>query len=68
MRFFTTVNVTDVKVRGTATRGEKIDIQSYRFEGEAKFATGKLIKLLAPTVLSLTECCCFRRDGKTFTK
>lgn len=34
MRFFTTVNVTDVKLRGTATRGEKIDIQSYKFEGE----------------------------------
>ena len=35
MRFFTRVNVTDVKVRGTATRGEKIDFQSYKFEGES---------------------------------
>ena len=35
MRFFTRVNVTDVKVRGTATRGEKIDYQSYKFEGES---------------------------------
>ena len=35
MRFFTRVNVTDVKVHGTATRGEKIDNQSYKFEGEA---------------------------------
>jgi len=34
MKFFTTVNVTDVRVRGTATRGEKIDIESYNFEGE----------------------------------
>ena len=34
MRFFTRVNVTDVKVHGTATRGEKIDYQSYQFEGE----------------------------------
>lgn len=33
MKFFTTVNVTDVRVRGTATRGEKIDIESYNFEG-----------------------------------
>ena len=33
MKFFTTVNVTDVRVRGTATRGEKIDIDSYNFEG-----------------------------------
>ena len=33
MKFFTTVNVSDVKVRGTATRGEKIDIESYTFEG-----------------------------------
>ena len=33
MKFFTTVNVTDVKVHGTATRGEKIDVESYQFEG-----------------------------------
>ena len=33
MKFFSTVNVTDVKVHGTATRGEKIDVESYRFEG-----------------------------------
>merc|ERR1712241_942628 len=54
MRFFTTVNVTDVQVRGTATRGEKIDIQSYRFEGE-------MVKLLRnksdfpPGLTSLTN-------------
>ena len=35
MRFFSRVNVTDVKLRGTATRGEKIDFQSYKFEGES---------------------------------
>ena len=34
MKFYTTVNVTDVKVRGTATRGEKIDIAAYQFEGK----------------------------------
>ena len=34
MKFFTTVNVTEVKIKGTATRGEKIDIESYQFEGE----------------------------------
>ena len=34
MKFFTTVNVTDVKVHGTATRGEKIDVESYEFEGK----------------------------------
>jgi len=34
MKFFTTVNVTDVKLHGTATRGEKIDVQSYEFEGQ----------------------------------
>ena len=34
MKFFTTVNVTDVKLHGTATRGEKIDVESYHFEGE----------------------------------
>ena len=33
MKFYTTVNVTDVKVYGTATRGEKIDVESYTFEG-----------------------------------
>eukprot|EP00092_Neocalanus_flemingeri_P006866 GFUD01007412.1.p1 GENE.GFUD01007412.1~~GFUD01007412.1.p1 ORF type:complete len:1065 (+),score=241.14 GFUD01007412.1:250-3444(+) len=33
MKFFTTVNVTDVKIHGTATRGEKIDMESYQFEG-----------------------------------
>ena len=33
MKFYTTVNVTDVKVHGTATRGEKIDVESYTFEG-----------------------------------
>ena len=34
MKFFTTVNVTDVKIHGTATRGEKIDVESYEFEGD----------------------------------
>jgi len=34
MKFYTTVNVTDVRVHGTATRGEKIDVESYTFEGE----------------------------------
>jgi len=34
MKFFTTVNVTDVKIHGTATRGEKIDVESYEFEGK----------------------------------
>jgi len=34
MRFLTTVNVTAVKLFGTATRGEKIDVESYTFEGE----------------------------------
>ena len=33
MKFFTTVNVTAVKLFGTATRGEKIDLESYAFEG-----------------------------------
>ena len=33
MKFFTTVNVSDVKISGTATRGEKIDKVSYQFEG-----------------------------------
>ena len=37
MKFLTTVNVTDVKIRGTATRGEKIDIDSYKFEGRVSF-------------------------------
>ena len=37
MKFLTTVNVTDVKIRGTATRGEKIDIDSYKFEGGVSF-------------------------------
>ena len=35
-KFFTTVNVTDVKVHGTATRGEKIDRAAYQFEGELR--------------------------------
>jgi len=34
MQFLTTVNVTAVKLFGTATRGEKIDLESYTFEGE----------------------------------
>lgn len=34
MKFYTTVNVTDVRVHGTATRGEKIDVESYTFEGK----------------------------------
>ena len=34
MKFFTTVNVTDVKLHGTATRGEKIDVESFNFEGK----------------------------------
>ena len=33
MQFLTTVNVTAVKLFGTATRGEKIDLESYTFEG-----------------------------------
>lgn len=33
MKFLTTVNVTAVKLYGTATRGEKIDLESYAFEG-----------------------------------
>ena len=37
MKFYTTVNVTDVKVHGTATRGEKIDVESYTFEGNYEF-------------------------------
>ena len=41
MRFFTRVNVTDVKVHGTATRGEKIDYQSYKFEGESVSERGR---------------------------
>ena len=42
MKFFTTVNVSDVKVRGTATRGEKIDIESYTFEGNKKLQLNQL--------------------------
>ena len=38
VKFFTTVNVTAVKLFGTATRGEKIDHQGFAFEG-------KMIKL-----------------------
>ena len=41
MRFFTRVNVMDVKVHGTATRGEKIDYQSYKFEGESVSERGR---------------------------
>jgi len=33
MKFFTTVNVTAVKEFGTAARGEKIDLESFQFEG-----------------------------------
>eukprot|EP00092_Neocalanus_flemingeri_P023513 GFUD01025500.1.p1 GENE.GFUD01025500.1~~GFUD01025500.1.p1 ORF type:complete len:1021 (+),score=134.31 GFUD01025500.1:157-3219(+) len=33
MKFFTTVNITAVKLYGTATRGEKIDMESFNFEG-----------------------------------
>jgi predicted RND superfamily exporter protein len=33
MKFFTTVNVTAVKLFGTATRGEKVDYESFDFEG-----------------------------------
>lgn len=36
MKFFTSVNVTAVKVHGTATRGEKIDVESFNFEGLMK--------------------------------
>ena len=84
MRFFTRVNVTDVKVRGTATRGEKIDYQSYKFEGKIPgglaalsdyHLVSKVIKLLAaflPSCLRWAEtelqCSYFRRDGQTFTK
>ena len=39
MKFFTSVNVTAVKMYGTATRGEKIDHESFAFEG-------KMIELL----------------------
>ena len=42
MKFFTTVNVTAVKLFGTATRGEKIDLESYAFEGRIG---KKIIKL-----------------------
>ena len=34
MKFFTMVNVTAVKQFGTAARGEKIDLESFQFEGE----------------------------------
>ena len=37
MQFLTTVNVTAVKLFGTATRGEKIDLESYTFEGCKKY-------------------------------
>jgi len=33
MKFFTMVNVTAVKQFGTAARGEKIDLESFQFEG-----------------------------------
>lgn len=33
MKFFTTVNVTAVQLYGTAARGEKIDLESFNFEG-----------------------------------
>ena len=44
MQFLTTVNVTAVKLFGTATRGEKIDLESYTFEGCKKYLRQKLIK------------------------
>ena len=34
MKFFTMVNVTAVKQFGTAARGEKIDLESFQFEGK----------------------------------
>ena len=34
MKFFTTVNVTAVQLYGTAARGEKIDLESFNFEGK----------------------------------
>ena len=34
MKFYTTVNITDVKIHGTAARGEKIDKESFDFEGK----------------------------------
>ena len=43
MQFLTTVNVTAVKLFGTATRGEKIDLESYTFEGWKKYLCQKLI-------------------------
>ena len=33
IKFYTTVNITDVKLHGTAARGEKIDQESFQFEG-----------------------------------
>jgi len=33
IKFYTTVNITDVNIHGTAARGEKIDKESFEFEG-----------------------------------
>ena len=33
IKFYTTVNITDVKAHGSAARGEKIDADSFEFEG-----------------------------------
>ena len=33
VKFYTTVNITNVKIYGTAARGEKIDKESFEFEG-----------------------------------
>jgi Niemann-Pick C1 protein len=34
IKFFTKVNISDVQLHGTASRGEKVDVISYNFEGE----------------------------------
>ena len=45
MQFLTTVNVTAVKLFGTATRGEKIDLESYTFEGTSSSISSTLSHL-----------------------
>ena len=37
LKIFVTVNITDVRLHGTAARGEKIDQEAFEFEGKKKY-------------------------------
>ena len=67
MKFFSTVNVTEVKIKGTATRGEKIDIDSSHF---LRFAIASRFHLFPRFLFSNPFCLSllYSRNCKPTTK